>query len=217
MVPRVDMFSLPLDMPVDDMIRSIAAARQERVPVYREDRDDIAGILFARDLLNNVWRGKTQSGIISLLAKPYFVPEQKTVNGLLHDFQKKFLQIAIVVDEYGGVSGMITLEHILEHIFEEPENDEDLACDGCEKLDENSMIVPGTMSVEQCNKLLEAELPEDEFDTIGGLVLHLFGKMPQKGEEVRSAGYVFCVSDVGKTRILKVRITKEPVEEPEES
>jgi len=217
MVPRVDMFCLPLDMPVDDMIHSIAAARQERVPVYREDRDDIAGILFARDLLNNIWRGKTQSSIFSLLAKPYFVPEQKTVNGLLHDFQKKFLQIAIVVDEYGGVSGMITLEHILEHIFEEPDSDEDLACDGCEKLDENSVIVPGNMSVEQCNKLLEAELPEDEFDTIGGLVLHLFGKMPQKGEEVRSAGYVFCVSDVGKTRILKVRITKEPVEEPEES
>lgn len=144
MVPRVDMFCLPLDMPVEAMLQSIAGARQERVPIYREDRDDIVGILFARDLLNNVWRGRTQTSIFSLLAKPYFVPEQKTVNGLLHDFQKKFLQIAIVVDEYGGVSGMITLEHILEHIFEEPDSDEDLACDGCEKLDENSIIVPGT-------------------------------------------------------------------------
>lgn len=217
MVPRVDMFCLPLDMPVEAMLQSIAGARQERVPIYREDRDDIVGILFARDLLNNVWRGRTQTSIFSLLAKPYFVPEQKTVNGLLHDFQKKFLQIAIVVDEYGGVSGMITLEHILEHIFEEPDSDEDLACDGCEKLDENSIIVPGNMPVEQCNKLLEAELPEDEFDTIGGLVLHLFGKMPQKGEEVCSDGFVFCVNDVGKTRILKVRITREPVEESEES
>ncbi|HQN71072.1 MAG TPA: hemolysin family protein [Smithella sp.] len=217
MVPRVDMFCLPLDMPVGDMLQSVAAARQERVPVYREDRDDIVGILFARDLLNNVWRGRLQTGIFNLLARPFFVPEQKTINGLLHDFQKNFIQIAIVVDEYGGVSGMITLEHILEHLFEETEGDEEMVCDGCEKIDEQSIIVPGSMSVEQCNKLLEAELPEDEFDTVGGLVLHLFGKIPKKGEEAHLGGYVFCVHDVGKTRILKVRITKKTVEEPEES
>ncbi|MCE5211967.1 MAG: hemolysin family protein, partial [Deltaproteobacteria bacterium] len=186
MVPRVDMFCLPLDMPVEEMLQSIAHARQERVPVYREDRDDIVGILFARDLLNNVWRGRTQDSILNLLVKPYFIPEQKTVHGLLRDFQKHFLQIAIVVDEYGGVSGMITLEHILEHLFEEPESEEELVCDGCEKIDERTIIVPGGMTVEQCNKLLDADLPEDEFDTIGGLVLHLFGKLPQKGEEVRS-------------------------------
>ncbi|MEN6421343.1 MAG: hemolysin family protein [Smithella sp.] len=216
MVPRVDMFCLPLDMPVEEMLQSIAHARQERVPVYREDRDDIVGILFARDLLNNVWRGRTQDSILNLLVKPYFIPEQKTVHGLLRDFQKHFLQIAIVVDEYGGVSGMITLEHILEHLFEEPESEEELVCDGCEKIDERTIIVPGGMTVEQCNKLLDADLPEDEFDTIGGLVLHLFGKLPQKGEEVRSDGYVFGVSDVGKTRILKVKITKTILEEPEE-
>jgi len=160
--------------------------------------------------------GKTQDSIQNLLVKPYFIPEQKTVHGLLHDFQKHFLQIAIVVDEYGGVSGMITLEHILEHLFEEPESEEELVCDGCEKIDERTIIVPGGMTVEQCNKLLDADLPEDEFDTIGGLVLHLFGKLPQKGEEVRSDGYVFGVSDVGKTRILKVKITKTILEEPEE-
>lgn len=216
MVPRVDMFCLPLDMPVEEMLQSIAQARQERVPVYTEDRDDIVGILFARDLLNNVWRGRTQDSIYNVLAKPFFVPEQKTVNGLLHDFQKNFIQIAIVVDEYGGVSGMITLEHILEHLFEEPESEEELACDGCEKIDEQTIIVPGNMPVEQCNKLFDAELPEEEFDTIGGLVLHLFGKMPQKGESVRSEGYVFSVTDVGKTRILKVKIIREEQQEPEE-
>ena len=89
--------------------------------------------LFARDLLNNVWRGKTQESIQNLLVKPYFVPEQKTINGLLHDFQKNFLQIAVVVDEYGGVSGMITLEHILEHLFEETDGDDESGCEGCEK------------------------------------------------------------------------------------
>lgn len=213
MTPRVDMFCLPIDMPVDDMLQSIAQARQERVPVYREDRDDIVGILFARDLLNSVWRGRSPDSIQNLLARPYFVPEQKTINGLLHDFQKNFLQIAIVVDEYGGVSGMITLEHILEHLFEEADGDDESVCEGCEKIDEQTIIVPGSMSVEQCNRLLEAELPEDEFDTVGGLVLHLCGTMPKKGEEVRSDGYVFCADDVGKTRILKVKITREDPEE----
>jgi putative hemolysin len=216
MIPRVDMFCLPLDMPVDDMLQSIAGARQERVPVYREDKDDIVGILFARDLLNNVWRGKTQESIQKLLVKPYFVPEQKTINGLLHDFQKNFLQIAVVVDEYGGVSGMITLEHILEHLFEETGGDDESICEGCERIDEQTIIVTGNMPVEQCNKLLDAGLPEDEFDTIGGFVLHLFGKMPMKGEEVRSDGYVFFVEDISKTRILKVKITKEPQEEAQE-
>jgi len=109
-----------------------------------------------------------------------FYSGQKRFTVLLHDFQKHFLQIAIVVDEYGGVSGMITLEHILEHLFEEPESEEELVCDGCEKIDERTIIVPGGMTVEQCNKLLDADLPEDEFDTIGGLVLHLFGKLDPK-------------------------------------
>lgn len=216
MIPRVDMFCLPIDMPVEEMLQSIAAAKQERVPVYREDRDDIVGILFARDLLNNVWRGRTQESIQNLLVKPYFVPEQKTINGILHDFQKHFLQIAIVVDEYGGVSGMITLEHILEHLFEEVETEEELICNGCQRIDDRTVIVPGHMPVEQYNKLYDADLPEEEFDTIGGLVLHLFGKMPQKGEEVRSDGYVFSAHDVSQTRILKVKITREAPEETEE-
>ena len=216
MIPRVDMFCLPLDMSVEEMLQFIAHARQERVPIYREDRDDIVGILFARDLLNNVWRGRTQDSIQNLLAKPYFIPEQTTVHGLLHDFQKHFLQIAVVVDEYGGVSGMITLEHILEHLFEEAEGADEACGEGCEKIDEKTIIVPGNMPVEQCNKLLEAELPEDEFDTIGGFVLHLFGKVPEKGEEVRSDEYAFCVQDVSKTRILRVKITREIPEEREE-
>lgn len=216
MIPRVDMFCLPLDMPVAEMLQAVAGARQERVPVYREDRDDIAGILFARDLLNNVWRGKTQDSIYNLLSRPFFVPEQKTVNGILHDFQKNFLQIAIVVDEYGGVSGMITLEHILEHLFEEMEAGNEAYNEDFEKIDEQTIIVSGNMSLEQCNKLLDAQLPEEEFDTVGGLVLHLFGKVPQRGEKVNSDGYDFWVEDVGKTRILKVRINKLPTGEPDE-
>ena len=215
MIPRVDMFCLPLDMPMEDILRSIAQARQERVPIYTQDRDDIIGILFARDLLNYVWRGKRPDNLRKLLVRPFFVPEEKTIHGLLHDFQINFSQIAIVVDEYGGVSGVVTLEHILEHLFDETYGDDDPASDGFEQVDAQTVIVPGHMSVAQCNSLLEANLPQEEFDTIGGYVLHLFGKMPERQEEVRSDGYAFRVEGVGRTRILKVRITRE-ISGPEE-
>jgi CBS domain containing-hemolysin-like protein len=111
---------------------------------------------------------------------------------------------------------MITLEHILEHLFEDTEGVDESGGDGYEKIDEQTIIVSGNMTVEQCNKLLDADLPEEEFDTIGGFVLHLFGKMPGKGEEVSSDGYIFSVNDVSKTRILKVKITGELPEEQEE-
>jgi CBS domain containing-hemolysin-like protein len=209
MIPRVDMFCLSLDMEASDIVREVVRNRYERVPVYRDDRDDIIGILFARDLLNKALRSGASAPIEKLMAKPYFVPESKTINGLLHDFQEKSIQIAIVVDEYGGVSGLVTLEDILEHLFEEAYGDDEPANCGCDIVDANTMIVPGKMPMEQVNDLLSASLPQDEFDTIGGFVLHLFGKMPERGECIDFENYHFRIESIGKTRILKIRIEKE--------
>lgn len=215
MIPRVDMFCLAFDLPAADIVREVVHGRYERVPVYRDDRDDIIGILFARDLLNNTLLHGPSPSIEKLLARPYFVPEGKTINGLLHDFQEKSIQIAIVVDEYGGVSGLVTLEDILEHLFEEAYSDDEPLCEECDVLDTGTLIVPGRMPIEEINDLLQASLPMDEFDTIGGFVLHLFGKMPERGEMVRFESYQFRIESVGRTRILKIRIEKEkstPVE-----
>lgn len=209
MIPRVDMFCLSFDMPPADIVREVVHGRYERVPVYRDDRDDIIGILFARDLLNDTLRYGPSTSVEKLLARPYFVPEGKTINGLLHDFQEKSIQIAIVVDEYGGVSGLVTLEDILEHLFEEAYGDDEPASDECDVLDENTIIVSGRMLMEEINDLLQASLPQDEFDTIGGFVLHLFGKMPERGEMVDFENYHFRIESVGRTRILKIRIEKE--------
>jgi len=209
MTPRVDMFCLPLDMSVEEIISAVVKRRHERVPIYTDDRDDITGILFTKDLLNDAQRVKEAKGIEKLLAKPYFVPEGKTLNGLLHDFQENRTQIAIVVDEYGGVSGMVTLENILEHLFEEAYGNSELVNNSCEEIDENKIIVPGKMPVEQLNSILDAQLPEGEFDTVGGFVLHLFGKLPTKGEEINFNDYMFRIENVDRTRILKVRIEKQ--------
>jgi putative hemolysin len=215
MIPRVDMFCLPINMPVDKIITEVVKAKEERVPIYTEDRDDITGILFARDLLSDAWQGKKTDSIAKLLTKPYFVPEEKTINGLLHDFQENRTQIAIVVDEYGGVSGLVTFEHILGHLFQETYGDDELVNNDCEKIDENTIVVPGKITMEQLNNLLQTQLPQDEFDTIGGFVLHLFGKLPERGEETRFGGYIFSVESVGRTRILKIRIEKEKETEPD--
>ncbi len=209
MIPRVDMFCLDVDGKPADIIREIARGRYERVPVYRDDRDNIIGILFARDLMSDTLSIGKSTSLAKLLARPYFVPEGKTINGLLRDFQEKSIQIAIVVDEYGGVSGLVTLEDILAHLFEEAYHDDELAGGDCEFLDEQTMIVPGRMLMEQINDLLHASLPQDEFDTIGGFVLHLFGKVPERGETIEFENFRFRIESVGKTRIIKIRIEKE--------
>ena len=211
MIPRVDMFCLPINMPVEEIIAVVVKERHERIPIYTDDRDDIAGILLARDLLAAIGLGR-QAGIEKLLIRPYFVPEGKTVNGLLHDFQENRMQIAIVVDEYGGVSGLVTLEDILGHLFEEAYSGDNEAFDDCEKIDDHTIIIPGKMPMEQFNNLMQTQMPEEEFDTIGGFVLHLFGKLPAKGEEVSFEGYNFLIENVSRARILKIRVSS-PTEE----
>jgi Hemolysins and related proteins containing CBS domains len=206
MIPRVEMFCLPINMPVEEIIGTVVKERHERIPIYTDDRDDIAGILLARDLLTAAGQGR-QASIEKILIRPYFVPEGKTVNGLLHDFKENRMQIAIVVDEYGGVSGLVTVEDILGHLFEEPYSGSNPAYNDCERIDESTIIVPGKMPMEQFNNLMQTQMPQEEFDTIGGFVLHLFGKLPVKGEEVSHEGYTFLIENVGRARILKIRIS----------
>lgn len=207
MVPRVDMFCLPVTMPMEEVMTRVVEMRHERVPFYEGDRDDITGILYARDLLKAALPENGPYHIERLLKKPYFIPEGKTINGLLHDFRENHMQIAIIVDEYGGVSGMVTLEEILEHLFEEDVTQCDGFENGCRKINENTMIVPGKLPLEHFNNLLQVQLPEDEFDTIGGFVLHLFGNLPARGEEYQYQGLTFRIESVGRSRILRIRVT----------
>ena len=207
MVPRVDMFCLPVTMTMKEVAARVIKVRYERVPVYSGDRDDIIGILYARDLIAALQDRKTDN-IEKLLRRPYFVPEEKTINGLLHDFRENHMQIAVIVDEYGGVSGLVTLEDILEHLFEEELKECSDSQNGCERLDENTIIMPGKLPLEQFNALMQAQLPEDEFDTIGGFVLHLFGNLPSKGEEFEYSGFTFHIESVGKSRITKIKVKR---------
>lgn len=208
MVPRVDMFSLPVSLDLDEMEREITRYRHSLVPIYEEDRDNILGILPARALINcDRTRGK--AGIKDLLIRPYFVPLERTVGSLLHDFRTRGIQMAIVVDEYGGVEGLVTLEDIVEILFSDVYDEHGLRSELKKRLTENSWLVSGGLTIDELVEMTGIPISADEIDTVGGLVFHLFGKVPLRGEEIVSGAYRFRVEQMRRARIMKVLITRE--------
>jgi putative hemolysin len=210
MIPRVDMFCLPLSMRREDMEKEIVRARHERIPVYGADRDDIVGILYARDLLEDIAGRQKPVSVEKMLRRPYFVPEEKTAGSMLRDFQDRHAQMAIVVDEYGGVSGLITLEDILENLFENIYDQSGARKALWQKIDENTWMASGKMPMEDLIELVTLPEPDNNFETLGGFVFHLFGRLPLRGESVAYGGFVFRVEKMGRARILRVRIQREP-------
>ncbi len=206
MVPRVDMFCLPVSLRREEMLREILKARHSRIPLYGADRDDIVGILFVKDLLTGVRNEGPGSGIQKLLQKPFFVPEVRPAGSVLKDFQMRRTQIAIVVDEYGGVSGLVTIEDILEDLFEDLYDEHGVGESLWQRVDGDALLVSGNMPFEDLRELLPVLSPDEEFDTVGGFVFHLFGQLPAAGDVVVHEGYRFRVEKMGRARILRIRI-----------
>lgn len=208
MTPRVDMFCLPLSMSIRDMEQEIIAARHSRIPIYGTDKDDLLGILHAKDLLAELAKGRKKFNVKALLRKPYFVPTEKEAHTLLGDFKSRQLQMAIVVDEYGGVAGLVTLTDILESLFGEMYDEYAMREEPLHPVDERTFIVSGMMDVEDFNERFGVSISTDDFDTIGGFAFHLFGKLPAKGEEVDYEGYRFTVETIRKARILTLKVAE---------
>lgn len=212
MTPRVDMFCLPVSMGIDDMETEIITnARYSRIPVYGENSDDILGILYTKDLLTMMTRGEKTAGVESLLRKPYFVPSGKKARSLLGDFQAKRIHLAIVVDEYGGVAGIVTLEDILERLFGDIYDEYDIKRDIYRRIDEKTLIVSGMMPRDLFNETIGAPIIPEDFDTVGGFIFHLFGKLPASREEVSFGDYLFSIEKVSGARIEEIRVTKREI------
>jgi putative hemolysin len=209
MIPRVDMFCLPVSMQITDIEREIIKARHDRIPIYGTDRDDIVGILHARDLLERIADRQKPVSIATISRKPFFVPEAKTVVRMLRDFQAMRIQMAIVVDEYGGVSGLVTLEDILNHLYEDIYDTPGARDPLWQRVDDRTILTSGKMSMEDLQDIFPLTPPEEDFETVGGFVFHLFGKLPVRGESVTYDRHTFRVEQMGKARILKVRIERE--------
>lgn len=212
MTPRTDMVSLPLSRSWDEVIEFAIQAEHTRIPVYNKTRDDIVGILFVKDLLPELAKpaGQRVQPWSSLLREPYFVPENKPVDDLLQEFQATRHHMAIVLDEYGGVSGLVSLEDVLEEIVGEivDEYDADLV-EGIHEVGQGVAEALGRVHVDELNDRLGIHLPEDrDFDTIGGLVFSELGHVPAPGEQVEYDGVRITVLEATTRRVERVRIER---------
>ncbi len=211
--PRSNILFLPDTMAPAEMIAAIRRSRRTRVPVYHENRDTIVGVLHSRDLLGADLDkiGEQSGGLLKLLREPYIVPENKTAAELFRDFRKRKLSLALTVDEYGGVTGLVTMEDLLECIFGDIPSPSDINENvDVEVQTDGSRHVDGAMSIEQFNREFSARLEDEESETIGGMVLNAHGELPAKGAILNIGGIEFTVTEVSNNRIqeLKARSIK---------
>jgi len=209
MTPRVDMFCMPLSASAAELRKKIIDQGYSRIPLYGTGPDDIVGILYTRDLLGLMAEGKTPASVEPLLRKPYFVPEKRGADQVLRDFQKRNMHLALVVDEYGGISGLVTLEDILEELFGDIYDERDTRERPIHRIDEKTLMVSGALSIDEFNAVAGTSIPSGDFGTVGGYVLHLFGRLPSRGDEIAADGLRLLVRKVKGTRILSVRVTRE--------
>jgi CBS domain containing-hemolysin-like protein len=210
MTPRTDIFSTPLPETLEDAVKYIARVAHTRVPVYGKNRDDIIGILHAKDLLSELAKPKAEDRepVKKILREPYFVPETKRVDDLLGEFQLTRNHMAIVLDEYGGVSGLVTIEDVLEEIVGEIADEYDEAVvEGIKRIDDKTAEVLARVHVDEVNERLGITIPEEgEFDTVGGFVFHELGRIPTVGEQLLWQNIRVTVLDATRRRIDRVKI-----------
>lgn len=208
MVPRTDMEALEKSTSLKEVLALVNDKLHSRVPVYDESIDNIAGILFLKDLLPFI-KKKDQASfdLGKLVHPPYYVPEQKKINELLREFQKERIHMAIVVDEYGGTSGLVTLEDVIEEIVGEIQDEYDEEMPLFEKIDNTTFIVDASMQLDELNEELGLDLPEEEgVDSLAGFLLGRFGSVPKFDEKLEYDRYEFTITKATKKRIEKVKI-----------
>ncbi|MCK9274701.1 MAG: hemolysin family protein [Syntrophales bacterium] len=208
MTPRVDMFCISISTDPDEIKQEVIEHRYSRIPFYGSDKDDIIGILNSRDLLAEIREGKEIS-MQKLLNKPYFVPEEQRAHSMLADFKLRNIQMAIVVDEYGGISGLVTLTDILSSLFGNIYRELDLSREKkFTQISEQIFSVSGMLEIDDFNDRLGGTIPTEDFDTIGGFVLHLFGQLPAPGDSVYFENFIFTAEKISKTRISALKVVK---------
>lgn len=210
MIPRAQMITINVDSTVDEFLPQIIESAHSRFPVISEDKDHIEGILLAKDLLSYGFNNQQALVLKDILREAVIVPESKRVDILLKEFRQQRYHMAIVVDEYGGVSGLVTIEDILELIVGEIEDeydDDDDAIDGIRPLNKHTYSVKALTEVEDFNSFFETSFRPDEADTIGGIVLKAFGHMPETGDKIKIDDIEFKITHSDKRRLLQLKVT----------
>jgi putative hemolysin len=213
MTPRPDVVAIAAAAPVAALRRLMSETKYSRVPVYGKDLDDIQGVVEVRDLLD--FQGDPESPVSGLVRPVHLVPESKRIPELLREMQARRITFAVVIDEYGGTAGIVTVEDIVEELVGEIKDEYDIEGDPLSVEPDGSVVADGRASVERLEQALETELSvDDEIDTVGGLVTSIFGQIPRAGERRSYRGFEVEVLVAEKKRVIRVRFRRAPVESP---
>ena len=215
---RPEVVTISVDMPPEEALRAVVDSPYTRYPAYRETPEHIIGILHLRDLLKAmIDRGMAEVDLEGILRPPYIVPETKDIAALLHEFRKTNQHMAIVVDEYGDMEGIVTLEDVLEEIVGDIEDEFDLPDESVERIDDHTIRIDGTFPIDDFNEQFKTSLPIEDFHTVAGFVFGLLGRAPEEGDEVSHDGLVFRVEETEGTRINRLAVTFVPEGAQEET
>jgi CBS domain containing-hemolysin-like protein len=207
MVPRPEVVALSVDLPPEECLQAVLDSPFTRYPVYRESVDDIVGVLHVRDLISAMHdKGIAAVRVEDILRPPYMVPETKDLAALLAEFRKQNQHMAIVIDEYGAMEGIVTLEDLLEEIVGEIEDEFDLPDESVEQVDEDTVRIDGTFPIDDFNEQFHTELPQEDYHTVAGFVFGQLGRAPEPGDEIHHDGVRFHVLELEGSRIERLEV-----------
>jgi CBS domain containing-hemolysin-like protein len=215
MTPRTDIIAININDDLQAILETIISAGHSRIPVYEENIDTIVGLIYAKDLLSEIGKSPGGFNIHEKMRKPYFIPETKLLKDLLHEFQNKKLHIAVLLDEYGGTTGIVTIEDILEELVGEIVDEyEEIPPESIKRIDDNTFEVDARIYIDDLNNEFELELPEDEdYDTVGGFVFSHLGYIPKAGETFEYGNVSFTIAAAETRRIKRIKIQKQNSDE----
>ena len=215
MIPRIDVDFISSDCKKEELIEKIITSGHSRFPVYSESTDNVVGVLYIKDLLKSIANNE-EIDILKIIRKPYFVPESKIIHSLLREFKRRHLHIAIAIDEYGGISGIVTMEDIIEEIVGDIQDEFDKENEDIIFINENTWLCDARINLSDLNETIETQFPEEDFDSLGGFVFDLFGKVPVKFEKVCWNNFEFIIQAMDGHRINLVKIIKNVEESKDE-
>ncbi len=205
MIPRIDVDFISIDTVGSELLQKITASGHSRFPVYSGSIDNVVGVLYVKDLIK-VYAAKQEVDLEKIIRKPYFVPESKKIDSLLREFKRRHIHIAIAIDEYGGMSGIVCMEDIIEEIVGDIQDEFDNEREDIIPLSDNVWLCDARVNLDDLNETIGANFPAEDFDTLGGFVFDLFGKIPVKFEKTSWNNYDFIVQEMEghKVNVIKV-------------
>ena len=215
MIPRIDVDFIAVDTPKEELIQKIISSGHSRFPVYSDSIDNVIGVLYVKDLIG-VFANNQELDLQKIIRKSYFIPESKRIDSLLMEFKRQHLHIAIVIDEYGGISGIITMEDIIEEIVGDIQDEFDKEQEDIITVGDNIWICDARVDLDDLNESIGSDFPNEDFDSLGGFVFDLFGKVPVKYEKATWNEYDFIIQDMEGHRIKMIKVIKNNDDEKSE-